>query len=222
MLVKKLRGGKESFKEEATDSNPTSLPSTISSSQLPSSSFNSDIPRRESLGKLSSSSLEQLGILGRGASGQVSKCLHAPSMTVLALKSINVGEQQRRHQFMSELFQLDTMNNCDKIVEFYGAYYEESHVFIAMEFMNRGALDVIIRKLAAGWNTGDEVISAASNQKRKIEQVKETLDERVISSCIKQILIGLKYLHDRNKIHRDVRENKAYYQGSKTDHVILV
>lgn len=149
-------------------------------------------------GKLSSLTLEQMGILGRGASGQVTKCLHAPTMSVVAVKSIDVTERSRRNQLAQELFELDTLS-CESLVEFMGAYYEEGHVFLVLEFMDRGAMDSIVRRLADGDNPAKLPLGAPKPPPR------ETLSEPVLSNCFRQILSGLDYLHSQQKIHRDVK-----------------
>lgn len=158
-------------------------------------SANATSSKRVAMGKLSSATLEQMGVLGRGASGQVVKSLHVPSMTVVALKSIDVSEKGRRDQFVHELFELDTLD-CPHIVEFCGAYYEEGHVFLALEFMDRGALDSIVRNVA---------MEGERRPTKGPLPPHRRLHEKVISSIMKQILMGLDYLHKSNKLHRDIK-----------------
>jgi serine/threonine protein kinase len=72
---------------------------------------------------ISSDTLVELGPLGKGAGGVVLKALHTPSMTVLALKCVDISDRGKRHQLVKELKELDSTVS-DYIVRFYGAYFD--------------------------------------------------------------------------------------------------
>lgn len=180
----------------AGDSSSATAAAAVAGSSTPAVSYRTS--KGFGTGKLTSLTLEQMGLLGRGASGQVTKCLHVPTMTIVAVKSIDVTERSRRAQLVQELFELDTLD-CEHLVEFMGAYYEEGHVFLALEFMDRGAMDSIVRRLADGDHPAKLPPGAPKPPPR------ETLSEPVLSNCFRQILSGLHYLHAQQKIHRDVK-----------------
>ena len=84
--------------------------------------------------------------LGTGASGNVYKALHKPSGKYMALKSINVFDQAKRRQLVNDLKSLFG-NQWPFLVRFYGAYYEEGNVKIALELMELGSLGGIINTI---------------------------------------------------------------------------
>ena len=93
-----------------------------------------------------------LGMLGRGASGVVLKGIHIPTMRIVAVKTIAVYEQDKRHQMIKELKALyanlapiDQQNECSNqkrpsvtcphIVAFYDAFMDprEGNVSIVVQ-----------------------------------------------------------------------------------------
>jgi hypothetical protein len=223
-LLRKATDAEEAssiLRAEAAAAN--SVIAATSTDVQPASAPGTGVHIRKDLGKLNSQTLEQLGLLGRGASGQVAKMLHVPSMTLVALKSIDVSERARRAQLVQELFELDTLSS-PYLVEFYGAYYEDGHVFLALEFMDRGAMDSIVRKvakegqgssppLAPGRTLLDESSAATSASATTAStavaslapSLKPHLSEFVLSAIFKQVITGLEYLHSCHRIHRDIK-----------------
>ena len=59
--------------------------------------------------------LKMLEVLGHGAGGVVNRALHVPSGTVVAVKSMNVLDDEKRRQLMRELATL-YCSDCDSIV----------------------------------------------------------------------------------------------------------
>ncbi len=151
-----------------------------SSSPLTSSLVNSPRSNRRFLDSLNNSTLIQLGILGRGASGVVAKVIHKSSLIILALKVIDVGDKSKRSQVLRELKQLDSTRYSPYIVEFYGAYYSDGQVKLALEYMNRGSLQSILHTFGP-------------------------LKERLLQSVTRQVLSGLLHLHKSHAIHRDIK-----------------
>src|SRR5690606_19783492 len=85
--------------------------------------------------KINMSELVYLGDLGKGQYGVVKKVLHRPTNVLMALKEIRLElEQDRPKQILMEL---DILNKSHSpyIVEFYGAFFIESHVYFCMEYM---------------------------------------------------------------------------------------
>jgi len=80
----------------------------------------------------------QLGkIIGRGSSSYVQHAQHTPTGTQVALKVINMFDKGKRDQLMQEITTLYDAA-CPSIVGFYGAFYRDGTISIALEFMDGG------------------------------------------------------------------------------------
>jgi hypothetical protein len=77
----------------------TNTHSTPSDDRTSSSGPSSDRPHLD----ISDATLVEMGLLGRGAGGKVMKCLHQSSLTVVALKCIDVSDKGKRAQLLKEL-----------------------------------------------------------------------------------------------------------------------
>lgn len=119
-----------------------------------------------------------IGKIGRGSYGSVFKAIHNESGQVLAIKQVPVDTD------LQEIIkEISIMQQCDSafIVKYYGSYFKNSDLLIVMEFCGGGSVSDIMRL------------------RRK------TLTEESIATVISYILKGLDYLHDRRKIHRDIK-----------------
>ncbi|RJE26451.1 MAP kinase kinase [Aspergillus sclerotialis] len=128
----------------------------------------------------------ELGSLGEGAGGAVTRCKLKDGKTVFALKIITTDPNPDvKKQIVRELnFNKDCAS--DHICRYYGAFMDKSTgtISIAMEFCEGGSLDSIykeVRKL--GGRTG----------------------EKVLGKIAEGVLNGLTYLHSRKIIHRDIK-----------------
>jgi len=130
--------------------------------------------------------IQQLEPLGYGASAVVYKAVHKPTKKILAIKDINVFDQRKRDQILKELKALDNQN-CPNLVEFFGAFYSDGSICIALEYMEGGTLKDVLKHI-------------------KQTQKDAKVPEPVLSRIFKQVIIGLKYLHkDRHMVHRDIK-----------------
>ena len=133
--------------------------------------------------KLSPETLQDLGRLGEGASGEVRKVLHKPSNTVMAKKTIpSSPNEDVQKQILRELA-FNRECRADWITRYYGAFLEdsESQIAIVMEYCEGGSLDAIYRR---------------------IKERKGRTGEKVLGKVAESVLHGLVYLHDRKIIHR--------------------
>lgn len=69
---------------------------------------------------------------------------------------------------------------CPYLVSFYGAFFDEGSTTFILEYMNRGSLQDVID------NVGP-------------------IDEMIIKRIAKQVLLGLKHMHDARQVHRDIK-----------------
>ncbi|TAQ86589.1 hypothetical protein B7494_g5083 [Chlorociboria aeruginascens] len=130
--------------------------------------------------------IEELGSLGEGAGGAVTRCMLKGGKTVFALKIITTNpDPDVKKQIVRELnFNKDCTS--EHICRYYGAFEEPSTstISIAMEFCEGGSLDSIYREVKKlGGRTG----------------------EKVLGKIAEGVLNGLTYLHSKKIIHRDIK-----------------
>ncbi|KAK4337319.1 hypothetical protein RND71_043605 [Anisodus tanguticus] len=131
--------------------------------------------------ELNSEDLKNLGEIGCGNGGVVTKVVHKPTGLIMARKLIHLQVKPNvRNQIIRELKVLHECNS-PYIVGFYGAFYSEGEINICMEYMDGGSLDLVLKK-------------------------KNRINEDMIAKVTSSVLKGLNYLSDRLRImHRDVK-----------------
>lgn len=125
---------------------------------------------------------EELNIgetIGRGSSSVVLRSIHTPSGTPLALKVINMFDKSKRDQLIREIKTLYDAE-CQTLVGFYGAFYRDGAITIALEYMNGGSLANVVAQVGA-------------------------IPESVLASVTYQILWALAYLKHQKRVHRDIK-----------------
>ncbi|KAK4983619.1 Protein kinase C signaling pathway involved MAPKK protein [Elasticomyces elasticus] len=128
----------------------------------------------------------ELGSLGEGAGGAVTRCILKGGKTVFALKIITTDPNPDvKKQIVREL---SFNKNCasSHICRYYGAFVDDSTgtISIAMEFCEGGSLDSVYREVKKlGGRTG----------------------EKVLGKVAEGVLNGLTYLHSHRIIHRDIK-----------------
>ncbi|BGP43527.1 MAP kinase kinase (MEK) [Rhodotorula kratochvilovae] len=125
--------------------------------------------------------LEVLEELGCGNGGTVSRALHVPTKAIMAKKVVHIATSDTtRKQILREL---QIMHDCASpyIVSFYGAYLQDPHICMCMEFMDKGSLDNIYKKVGP-------------------------IPEPILGKIALAVVCGLTYLYEVHKImHRDVK-----------------
>lgn len=118
--------------------------------------------------------------IGSGNSGNVHKAMHKPTQKILAVKEISVFEEPKRKQILKELETLYSANS-PYLVSFYGAFYHEGTIYIALEYMDGGSLNDVYKAVGE-------------------------VPEPILSKITFQVLQGLEYLHRRrHMVHRDIK-----------------
>ena len=123
--------------------------------------------------------------IGQGAFGSVFKVLNSKDNQVYALKQIILKEAKKEEleQLKKEADILSSINN-QYIVKYYDSFIEKDTFNIIMEFCE----GIDLRKL----------ITENKNKNKH-------LDEKEIYIFIYELCLGLKEIHNKNLIHRDLK-----------------
>ncbi|KAL3504061.1 hypothetical protein ACH5RR_033902 [Cinchona calisaya] len=121
-------------------------------------------------------------LLGRGSFGSVYEGI-ANDGFFFAVKEVSLldqGEEGRQsiYQLEQEIALLSQFKH-ENIVQYYGTEKDESKLYIFLELVTQGSLLSLYQKY--------------------------DLKDSQVSAYTRQILHGLKYLHDRNVVHRDIK-----------------
>lgn len=120
--------------------------------------------------------------IGQGASGSVFLGKTATKRELIAMKQINLTQQPRKHLIYNEL---EVMKDCrhPNIVNFLDSFMSGDDLWVIMEYMKGGALTDIIDT--------------------------NNLTESQISRICGETCRGLKHLHDKKIIHRDIKSDNV-------------
>lgn len=116
--------------------------------------------------------------LGRGACASVRRALHAPSVSLVAVKVVAVHDESKRRQLLRELSALHQFKG-DHIVAFHGAYTKPDAICAVLEFMD-------------GKSVHDAMQAMSFN-------------EEAISVIAHGCVAALAALHAERQLHRDVK-----------------
>ncbi|KAJ7078616.1 ste7-like protein [Mycena belliarum] len=125
--------------------------------------------------------LKDLHELGAGNGGSVKKVEHIPTGKLMAKKIVLIDAKPTvRKQILREL---QIMHDCNSkyIISFWGAFLADPNICICMEFMDKGSLDGIYKKIGP-------------------------IEIDVVGKVALAVLEGLTYLYDVHRIiHRDIK-----------------
>ncbi|CDF39666.1 Mitogen-activated protein kinase kinase 6, MPKK6 [Chondrus crispus] len=126
------------------------------------------------------SSTEGSSTLGRGSAGRVYLAHHSRTGRKIAVKEINVYDEEKRKQLRKELQTLIS-HQSRFLVRSFGAFYDGAGVVhVALEFMDRGSLaDIVLQR--------------------------GRIPEPVVCKLMEHCLRGLAFLHENHILHRDVK-----------------
>lgn len=130
--------------------------------------------------------IEELGSLGEGAGGAVTRCKLKGGKIVFALKIITTNPDPDVKKQIVREHRFNVNCKSEHICRYYGAFLDPSTstMSIAMEFCEGGSLDSIYKEVKRlGGRTG----------------------EKVLGKIAESVLNGLTYLHSKKIIHRDIK-----------------
>ena len=122
-------------------------------------------------------------LIGQGAFGKVNLGLNILTGRIVAVKSFNksnselTGENMKKIKYETDLMKKLNHPNITKILEM---FEDEKYFLIIMEYINGGNLFSFVKK------------------RRK-------LSEKTAKFLFRQIILGIKYIHEQNIVHRDIK-----------------
>ena len=122
-------------------------------------------------------------LLGKGAFGKVNLCLHVLTGRLVAIKSINkekISNERRKQKIKLETKIMKRLSKSNNIVKIFETYETKKHFCIVMEYICAGDLLSYIKK-------------------------RNKLQEPVAKFIFKQIILALKFIHENNIVHRDIK-----------------
>lgn len=140
----------------------------------------------EDVYQFTSDDLEDLGEIGRGAFGAVNKMVFKANDMVMAVKRIrSTVDEKEQKQLLMDLEVVMKSNDCNYIVQFYGALFKEGDCWICMELMDT-SLDKFYKYI--------------------FEHKKQRIPESILAKITVATVHALNYLKEHLKIiHRDVK-----------------
>jgi serine/threonine protein kinase len=121
--------------------------------------------------------------VGKGAYGSVHKGVHIPTGNVVALKIIDLDTADDDvADIQREVALLTQLRDAPNITKYYGCYLDGPRVWIVMEYAHGGSVLSLMKASPHG-----------------------TLEEKYVVVIVREVLVGLSYLHRSSVIHRDVK-----------------
>ncbi|CAH8843682.1 unnamed protein product [Trichobilharzia szidati] len=124
--------------------------------------------------------LHEICRIGKGSTGVVYLMRHSPTKHYVAVKKMNIFKQQRRELLFNEVIIMQTYPHPN-IVEMFGSYLIGNELWVAMEYLEGGALTNIVTRTL--------------------------MSEKQIATVCRDVLRALAFLHDHGIIHRDVKSD---------------
>ncbi|KAH8428490.1 serine/threonine protein kinase ATG1 [Aspergillus melleus] len=155
----------------------------------------------------------RLGEIGRGSFATVYQGVHTKSSTYVAIKSVNLSKLNKklRENLSSEIHILKGLYH-PHIVALIDCHETTAHIHLVMEFCALGDLSVFIKRR-------ESLVDHEYTREmmRKYPQPRGgALNEVVVRHFLKQLSSALKFLRDRNLIHRDIKPQNLLLCPSPT------
>ncbi|THH28661.1 hypothetical protein EUX98_g5529 [Antrodiella citrinella] len=126
---------------------------------------------------------KRLETIGKGAYGSVHKGIHLSTGNIVALKIINLDtEDDDVGDIQREVALLTQLRDAPNVTQYYGCYLDGPRVWIVMEYAQGGSVRTLMKACK------DSVV-----------------EEKYVVLILREVLIGLAYLHKSSIIHRDLK-----------------
>ena len=124
--------------------------------------------------------LNKLKMKGEGSYGMIYKALDKRDDEVIALK-IAPKDNVSSNELIKQINLFKSCSDSDYLIKCRDSFIKDDNIWIAMEYCAGGSILDIIRI------------------------TKQNLSEQYIQIIMRETLKGLKYLHDKNIVHRDIK-----------------
>ncbi|OMJ67472.1 hypothetical protein SteCoe_35363 [Stentor coeruleus] len=124
---------------------------------------------------------ELLSKLGEGGAGSVFLCKNKQTNENFAVKRIEIQNDEQRDMIVNEII-LTKLSASPYIVNYYESYDYDGFLWVIVELMKASLTDLILGNVGR-------------------------IPERIIAYIIREILLGLKAMHDDFRIHRDIKSD---------------
>ena len=142
---------------------------------------------------------DNIAPLGQGNYGIVVKMKSKLDNLYYAVKRI-YKEDLNKKNFTRETEILKKLNH-ENIINFYGYFEEIDSYFLVFEYAQNGSLNDYIQKYKSQFNSNQEI---------------PPFKEDFVIKIFKDILNGLKYLHNKNILHRDIKPDNILLDENMT------
>ncbi|KAI9275827.1 kinase-like domain-containing protein [Phascolomyces articulosus] len=132
---------------------------------------------------------ETCRLIGSGATAAVYSAIHEPTQSLVAIKKVNLelldkgnDDGSLRLEALRKEIQIMTLCRHPHLLPVYQSFVSLTHLYIVMPIMSAGSCHDLL-----------------------YQQHYEGLEEPLVACIIKQVVLGLQYLHGNGLVHRDVK-----------------